>query len=68
MINRAGKWIFLLLMLCLFFARLFGQEEGLRAGVRPPDFELQSINGGKTVALHDFVGRQIVVIHFWKSK
>jgi hypothetical protein len=44
----------------------FGQE-GLKVGMKAPDFELQAI-GGKKVALREFQNKKIVIVHFWKSK
>ena len=53
----------------LFIAPSFTSlaQEGLKAGTKAPGFELPDINGNK-VALSSFSNKNIVVIHFWKSK
>jgi hypothetical protein len=43
-------------------------EEGLRVGARAPDFVLPNVIRGGQTALHDVVGKGIVIVHFWKSK
>lgn len=43
-------------------------EEGLRVGVRAPDFVLPNVVKGGQTALHDAVSKGIVIVHFWKSK
>ena len=44
----------------------FGQE-GLRVGVKAPEFVLPAI-GGKKIALREFQNKKIVIVHFWKSR
>jgi hypothetical protein len=44
----------------------YGQE-GLRVGIKAPDFELPAV-GGKKIALREFQNKKIVIVHFWKSK
>ena len=42
-------------------------QEGLRKGVKAPDFELPSVSG-KKIALREFENKKVVIVHFWKSK
>lgn len=42
-------------------------QEGLRAGIKAPNFELPTINGNK-ISLGSFLDKNIVILHFWKSK
>lgn len=42
-------------------------QEGLKVGVKAPDFELWS-TGGKKIALREFQNKKIVIVHFWKSR
>jgi hypothetical protein len=44
----------------------FGQE-GLKVGMKAPDFELPAV-GGKKIGLREFQNKKIVIVHFWKSK
>jgi len=43
-------------------------QEGLRPGVKAPDFELPSIGNSNRTALREFQNKKIVIVHFWKSK
>lgn len=42
-------------------------QEGLRAGIKAPDFSLPTIKE-EVVSLKDAVARGTVILHFWKSK
>lgn len=64
----ASKRTILLLVLIwmTFIPRVYGQE-GLRPGAKAPNFELPTINGNK-ISLGSFLNKNIVILHFWKSK
>jgi hypothetical protein len=42
-------------------------QEGLRAGVKAPDFSLATVQE-QVVSLKDAVAKGTVILHFWKSK
>ncbi len=61
-----GTLLLLALFWMSFVPRAHGQE-GLRAGIKAPNFELPTINGNK-ISLGSFLDKNIVILHFWKSK
>jgi hypothetical protein len=42
-------------------------QEGLRAGMKAPDFSLATVQE-QVVSLKDAVAKGTVILHFWKSK
>ena len=42
-------------------------QEGLRPGVKAPDFTLSTVQD-KVVSLKDAAAKGTVILHFWKSK
>lgn len=62
-----SRRIAILFVLTLFLCATANGQEGLRAGMKAPDFELPSV-GGKKIALREFQNKKIVIVHFWKSK
>jgi len=63
--TRTGIVLLLLLLLC---AGDVLSQEGLKAGVKAPDFSLPSIDGKRSVTLREFKGKRVVILHFWKSR
>jgi hypothetical protein len=64
--GSGAKW-FCVVFICLFCAPSIQAQGGLKAGSKAPDFELPTINGQK-IALNSFLNKNIVILHFWKSK
>ena len=56
----------LVLVWITFVPRVHGQE-GLKPGAKAPNFELPTINSNK-ISLNTFLTKNIVILHFWKSK
>ena len=54
-------------VLPLFLSVTAYPQEGLRTGMKSPDFELPSVTG-KKIALREFANKKVVIVHFWKSK
>jgi peroxiredoxin len=54
-------------VLTFFLSATVYPQEGLRRGVKAPDFELPSVSG-KKIALREFENKKVVIVHFWKSK
>lgn len=65
-IIRSGR-IVLSFVVFIFLCGTAYSQEGLRAGVKAPDFELPAV-GGKRIALREFQNKKVVIVHFWKSK
>lgn len=42
-------------------------QQGLRLGVKAPDFALPSVTG-KKITLREFENKKVVIVHFWKSR
>jgi peroxiredoxin len=63
-----GAPLFFLAVLPVVAALSGPPEEGLRPGIKPPDFSLPNVTKGGQTTLHDFAGKGIVIVHFWKSK
>lgn len=59
--------LLLLVLFCMSFVPPAHAQEGLKAGVKAPEFELPTINGNK-ISLSSFLNKNIVILHFWKSK
>ena len=57
----------LMVLLLLLLAVAASAQEGLRPGIKAPDFTLPDIHG-KTISLKEAVAQGTVVIHFWKSR
>lgn len=66
MLVKNQRW-FVLFILWLFYVPTTNAQEGLKAGVKAPDFELPTTTG-KKVSLNSFLNKNIVILHFWKSK
>jgi hypothetical protein len=57
----------LMVIMVLFLAAPAFAQEGLRPGIKAPDFTLPDIHG-KIISLKEAVAQGTVVIHFWKSR
>ena len=57
---------FVLVMLILFSMPMLAQE-GLPVGSQAPDFNLPTLDGTR-IALSTFADKNIVVLHFWKTR
>ncbi|MBP1655632.1 MAG: hypothetical protein H6Q31_233 [Bacteroidetes bacterium] len=63
--TRTGITALLLLLFCI--AGVFAQE-GLKSGLKAPDFKLPTVGGKRNVTLREFNGKGVVILHFWKSR
>lgn len=63
--TRTGIAVLILFLSCN--AGVFAQE-GLKAGIKAPDFKLPTVDGKRNVTLREFNGKGVVILHFWKSR
>ena len=63
--TRTGIILLLLLLLC---AGNTLSQEGLKAGLKAPDFRLPTVDGKRNVTLREYNGKRVVILHFWKSR
>ena len=56
------------LLLVFLFAGEGLSQEGLKAGLRAPDFSLPTVTGEGDVTLKKYNGNSVVILHFWKSR
>lgn len=63
--TRTGIAVLLLLLLSMGEAL---SQEGLKPGLKAPDFKLPTADGKRKVTLREFNGKSVVILHFWKSR
>lgn len=63
--TRIGIAILFLLLLGMVDSL---SQEGLKPGLKAPDFKLPTVDGKRNVTLRQFNGKGVVILHFWKSR
>lgn len=67
MIQRSCNPHSIALILLIFFSVPLLAQDGLPVGSRAPDFNLPTLDGTR-VTLSSFADKNIVVLHFWKTR
>jgi hypothetical protein len=67
MIVRAGIPLPHIVAVLMLFSLPLLAQDGLAVGSQAPDFNLPTLDGSQ-VALSSFLSKNIVILHFWKTR